>query len=538
MVVHRLLKATVKRGCIGAALAAVVLLTSGHVGSPDTWYSGNAGPYRVLVHIKAPGVIPGVADVTVHVEGDEDIREVLANVNRFDAVAAAPPPERARPVRGEPNTYRVSLWVMTGGSNSFTVHVRGNRGDGAAVVPATVVAFRRLDFSGPLAWILGTMGVFLFAGLVTIVGSAVRESALPPGERPDARRRRTARVAMAGAAAVLALALFGGKKWWDSEDRAHRASMFQPLETRAEIEDGAQGRVLHFTISDTAWRRPNVTGAPGGSPRSRFSPLVPDHGKLMHMFLIAEDLSTLAHLHPETTDTVTFVTPLPDLPPGRYRIYGDITHESGYAQSLPSSVEISAPGADARATPGAEKTVIASRGDDSWFVGALAGADHRVVTLDERGVILTWLRPPGAPVRVGAPAPLRFTVTDAQGNPVELEPYMGMEAHAVIARADGGVFIHLHPMGTISAASQLAITMREPTDTVSGMLAERVARQDSLMVAHAEHMGHGASGAQNVLSFPYAFPSAGQYGIWVQVKHGGRVLTGAFAVEVEEGVTR
>jgi hypothetical protein len=530
LTVGRLLKDTTRRTLVMMALGSLMSLTSGHVGSPDTWYSGNAGPYRVLVHIRAPGVIPGVADVTVQVDGDEDIREVLANVNRFDAVAAAPPPDRAKPVRGEPNTWRVSLWVMTGGSNSFTVHVRGDRGDGAAVVPATVVAFRRLDLSGPLAWILGTMGVFLFVGLVSIVGSAVREAGLPPGEGPDARRRRAARVAMGGAAALLALALFGGKKWWDAEDQVHRASMFRPLETQSSVESSAYGRTLRFVISDTAWRRPNVSGAPGAAPRSRFSPIVPDHGKLMHMFVIAEDLTAIAHLHPETTDTVTFVAALPDLPPGRYRIYGDITHESGYAQSLPSAVEI--PGTRDAGAP--DEPVIGSSGDESWFIGAPA-LDRRVAALDASGgIVMTWLRPSDATIRAGIPAPLRFVATTNEGAPVELEPYMGMEAHAVIARDDGGVFIHLHPMGTISAASQLALTMRQPTDTVSGMLAERVARQDSLMVAHAEHMGHGSAGAQNVLSFPYAFPSAGRYAIWVQVKHGGRVLTGAFAVEVEQ----
>jgi hypothetical protein len=512
---------TLRRTLVLAALSALALVTSAHVGSPDTWYAGDAGPYRILVHIRAPGVIPGIADVEVQVEG-AGVREVLANVNRFDAVEAAPPPERAKPVRGEPNTYRVSLWVMTGGSNSFTVRVRGDRGEGVAVVPATIVAFRRLDFTGPRAVILGAMGLFLFVGAVTIVGAAVRESGLPPGAVPDARRRRAGGIAMAVAAAVLALAILGGKRWWDAEDRSHRASMFRPLDAEAHVDTAADGPMLRFVISDTAWRRPNVSGAPGGAPRSRFTPLVPDHGKLMHLFAVREDLGAIAHLHPETTDTVTFTTRLPRLPAGRYRIYADITHESGFTQTLPAMLDIAG-------DPDPAAHAIGSDGDDSWLIG-FASLDHETVVLDrDRGITMTWQRG-SEPIVAGRPASLQFSVTGPAGADVQLEPYMGMDAHAVIVREDGGVFIHLHPMGTISAASQLALTLRERGDSVAGTLGRRLTQLDSTLLSHA---GHG--GARNLLSFPYAFPGAGNYAIWVQVKEGGRVLTGAFAVQVQEG---
>jgi hypothetical protein len=34
------------------------------------------------------------------------------------------------------------------------------------------------------------------------------------------------------------------------------------------------------------------------------------------------------------------------------------------------------------------------------------------------------------------------------------------------------------------------------------------------------------------ISFPYEFPKAGRYRVWVQVKPADRVLTGVFDVEV------
>ena len=54
-----------------------------------------------------------------------------------------------------------------------------------------------------LGGVLAALGVFLTVGLLTIVGSAVRESVLPPGVEPDTRRRWRARIGV-GITAVIA----------------------------------------------------------------------------------------------------------------------------------------------------------------------------------------------------------------------------------------------------------------------------------------------------------------------------------------------
>ena len=58
------------------------------------------------------------------------------------------------------------------------------------------------------------------------------------------------------------------------------------------------------------------------------------------------------------------------------------------------------------------------------------------------------------PLRENREASLRFKVLDATGRPVSLQPYMGMLGHAAVRRDDGTVFAHLHPVGSISMASQ------------------------------------------------------------------------------------
>src|SRR5688500_992830 len=115
--------------------------------------------------------------------------------------------------------------------------------------------------------LLAVLGVFLFAGAVTIVGAAVRESVLAPGEAPDDRRRLRARVVTVLAGVLLALVLIGGKRWWDSVEAEERADLYRPFAVEASV----RGRTLALDITDTRNRN--------------WSPLIPDHGKLMHLFL-------------------------------------------------------------------------------------------------------------------------------------------------------------------------------------------------------------------------------------------------------------
>ena len=52
-----------------SALVALALVSMAHVGSPDTFFTGTAGPYPVRVTVRLPGVIPGLAQIAVRVPG-------------------------------------------------------------------------------------------------------------------------------------------------------------------------------------------------------------------------------------------------------------------------------------------------------------------------------------------------------------------------------------------------------------------------------------------------------------------------------------
>ncbi|HVF39605.1 MAG TPA: hypothetical protein VM939_06860 [Gemmatimonadaceae bacterium] len=498
-------------------IAALYLIAAAHVGSPDTWFEGNAGPYRVSVQISPAGVVPGVAKVFVRVI-DDDATSVSVQTNKFDATGGAPPPEPAPAVEGDRGLFAGQLWIMSGGSNSVTVNVTGSKGQGSVVIPVVVIAYARLGLDKPMAFGLGVMGLFLFAGLVTIIGAAVREGVLSPGQAPTQARHRRARIAMAITSVVLVTLLAGGWKWWNAEDAAYVESMYKPLSAKAAVSRDSTGPVLNLSIVDSAWVHRNDTAWLRRNDASAWTPLVSDHGKLMHLFAIREDMNAFAHLHPETTDSVTFPAPLPPLPAGRYRIFADIVHESGFTHTLVTNVDVPA------GTESAGLPTATSNGDDSWFAGPVEKGASAYSLGD--GSTMTWT---GASAKViaGQPAALKFEVKNPDGSAASLEPYMGMPGHAVVARKDGAVFVHLHPAGTISMASQMAFEMREPGDTIRGRLGKRLSEMEMSGIA-------ASKAGSNVLSFPYAFPKPGAYRVWVQVKRGGKVQTAAFDATVAE----
>lgn len=500
-----------------AALALVSVVASAHVGSPDAWFEGSAGPYKVTVQVQLPGVVPGVAQIFVRVSG-EKVDRVTVLGNKFDATGGAPPPEVAAPVDGDVGLYLGKLWLMSGGSNSVTVTVTGAKGSGTAIVPVVNVPLRRLELNPVMGAGLSAIGLFLFFGLVTIIGAAVRESTLPPGEVPPPINRSRARLAMIGSSLALALVLFGGWSWWNSEDASFNRGLFKPLPSKARVVAGAGAPRLMFTITDSVWGHRGDSLWLSKHGATSWTPLVDDHGKLMHLFLIRDDMAAFGHFHPISADSVTFPAALPPLPSGRYRVFADIVHESGYAQTMVTTVTLDAPASGGAAKP--------SDPDDSWFAAPVRKGESSVKLED--GSVMTWTGG-NEPVVAGREASLQFIVRNADGTPATLESYMGMGGHAVVARDDGSVFVHLHPAGTISMASQMAFEMRQPGDSVAGRLGKRLGAAEQAMMARV-------SSVNSEVGFPYAFPKPGNYRVWVQVKKQGRILTGAFDVPVRAGV--
>ena len=71
-----------------AVLAAVAGM--GHVGTNDVFWAGSAGPYPVRVTVRQPGVIPGLADITVRLPESGAERVLVTALRRVRETGEAP----------------------------------------------------------------------------------------------------------------------------------------------------------------------------------------------------------------------------------------------------------------------------------------------------------------------------------------------------------------------------------------------------------------------------------------------------------------
>ncbi|MEX2177339.1 MAG: hypothetical protein WD801_01420 [Gemmatimonadaceae bacterium] len=492
-----------------AGIGGLALLLSAHVGSPDVFFSGKAGAYDVRVVVRPPDVVPGVARVTVRTATDVD-RVSIRPVFWRAGTRGAPSADETRRLAGDTRTFGGSVWLMSHGAYTVEVTIEGADGTGSVQVPVASVATGRLAMGPGLGILLALLGLLLVAGLLTIVYKGAGESLVEVGAPLDAARRARARRVTLLAIPVIALVLVGGARWWRDVDLDYRRTIYRPSPLLLALSDG----VLRVETSDTVFQPPH-----------RPSALVPDHGKLMHLFMVrAGDAGAFAHLHPVPVDTSiipAMTTRVPPLPAGEYHVYGDVVHETGFERTLVGTMTLDAP----RGSPASADAWRATDPDDAWFAGAASTV--RSSRLADGTTMHIELDPDSAIVP-GRELAIRVSVLDAAGRRAALQPYLGMSAHAVVVRVDGAIYVHLHPMGTITNAAQEAFAARDRGDTTA--LGRLIASD------HAMHAGAAPAAAPDTLTaeFPYGFPSAGNFRLFVQVKRNGRILTGAFAIPVAE----
>ena len=477
-----------------AALIALLTVTglsaklAAHVGSPDVFLDSLAGPYRVLVTVRPPYAVPGVADVEI-LTTSSDVNSVRIVPLPLTGAGAefAPVADVAKRSADDPKLFTGHLWMMSAGAWQVRISVSGDRGEGTLSLPVPTLPQATLSMTRSLRALLFGLMLLLCAGFIAIVAAMAREARLGPGETPDGAARRRGRIAAVAAACLTVVVVFFGNSWWSAEASSYARYVYKPLAATPRV--GADRR-LSLALFDPGW-----------IASRRLDDFVADHGHLMHLFVVSPALDRLWHLHPEETETGVFEHPLPDMPAGTYELFADLVHKTGVSETVTGQFE----------TPAINGAPLG--GDDSAWAygdGGKASASQGPTYDTADGGRIVWVRDDKAPLKPKQLTLFTFRVEDANGQPAtDLELYMGMPGHAVFVRRDRKVFAHVHPSGSAPMAA-LAIAMPADADP---------------------HARHGAALASTV-SFPFGLPEPGDYVIFVQVKRGGHVQTAVFNARV------
>jgi hypothetical protein len=238
------------------------------------------------------------------------------------------------------------------------------------------------------------------------------------------------------------------------------------------------------------WQEPKALAEPGRTTL-RFAVLTPD-GKVLthfrtgagphtgvHLIIVREDLSTIVHKHPPIPASGRLTLPV-DLPrAGHYHVLVDVYPATGTLRNFQLTHELQVGTGNANAALPAYAPVVHA-----------GGLTFRVSRL------------PG--LRLAEPASMIVNVTDAAGKPVTFTPFYGALAHAIFFRAGSLDYFHSHICG-----NDPACTSGFGTPATTG---------------HSTKPGRMELGV--------LLPATGVWRLFLQVFHGGKLITAPFTLRV------
>jgi hypothetical protein len=478
-------------------LAVLVLIASlpafAHVGSPNVYLEGDAGPYHLLITVNPPAMVPGIAEVQVRVTSGtvNSINIAPVYVNGKDQ-GLAPAPDKMQRSADDPQWFTGSVWLMASGSWEIRAEVAGSQGTGKLGIPVPAFARRTLPMQMALGILLFVLMLVLAFGIVSIARAAAQEGSVPARSTAPPRSRRPGRIAMVVSAVLVVAILALGNWWWDAQAAQMKQGRIYNAPPLAVTFDGASQLTLR--MEEDHWHKIRQNAWSMG--------LIPDHGHLMHLFLLRMPaMDRFYHLHPEQASDGSFTLKLPSIPSGQYKVFADVVRATGFPETMVSEINL----------PDVKGALFS--GDDSGVETSafeISAPPTNVSALADGGRMV-WEQS-DTPLKANRLQWFRFRIEDAQQKPADdLEPYMGMAGHAEFVRSDLSVFAHIHPSGSVPMASLMLVSK----DFGSPM----------------DHSSMHTPAAE--VSFPYGFPQPGNYRLFVQIKRHGQIETGVFDVDVK-----
>jgi len=465
------------------------------VGSKDVFETVHAGPYTLYVTVRPPNVIPGVATVEVRSSGAA-ITSLKVTPLPVTGEASKHPPaaDVMQASSADAAFYTGAVWMMAGGTWQVRFDIDGAAGHQQASVPVVAVPLSVLKMDKGMGTVLGLLGLFLVLTMAGIVAASVGEARVLPGAELSPNMRLWGRIATGISLIAMVGAVVLGGWWWNVEAAGYAENIFVPAPTTAVLT----GDQLDLKVKSLY-----VDARRGGRHNDDY---IPDHGHLMHLYAIREPGMDVAfHLHPELVAAGDFRMMLPAMPAGHYNLYGDVVHQSGLPETLLASMDI---------PEGMQGTALGAE-DAEGLAGSVGTGELGASFKLPDGYTMVWDKP--AAMSAGTAYSFTFHLLDPNGKPAaDMQPYLGMAGHAAFVKTDGTVFAHTHPEG--SAAMADVMLANASLDAMPGMSGMAMTQAGPI--------------APDV-SFPYGFPTAGRYRIFIQMKHGTTVDTGVFDADVK-----
>jgi hypothetical protein len=278
--------------------------------------------------------------------------------------------------------------------------------------------------------------------------------------------------------------------------RVARAAGLTALGLAAAACGGGSGSPAPPTVAPAKeytldWQGPKTVGAPG-RVTLRLAVHTPD-GKVLtryrtgagphtgvHVIIVRDDLSSIIHKHPPIPASGRLALPVTLPSAGRYRVLVDVypAAETG-PRNFQLTHDLQVGAGDVKAPLPAYAPVVKT-----------GGLTFRVVKLPV--------------LRLAEPAAMVVDVTDAQGKPVTFTPFYGALAHAIFFRAGSLDYFHSHICGTDPAC---AAGFGGPATT-------------------------GRSTRPGRLELGILLPAGGRWRLFLQVTHGGKLLTAPITLKV------
>ena len=191
------------------------------------------------------------------------------------------------------------------------------------------------------------------------------------------------------------------------------------------VGDGTRFSAGGYSLVDV--QLPRFSGQPGnlsfrvldrrGRPVRDY---VEEQTKLLHLYVVRNDLQDFRHLHPVLGKDGTWTARVALAGPGSYRVLTEFT-----------------PGTD----PQAAHVVL---GRNEVLPGTWRAVEPAGEAVADDGVVRVEV---DDPIESGPDGRMQITIDDGDGGPVTLGSYLGSSAHVTGFQLSSGAFVHVHPYG-------------------------------------------------------------------------------------------